>query len=84
MSLPCQSKVSLELVREIKRYRTSPTHARAALIKVISSSSPNTSFVSTSESSSNSKGSQKQVNKAKSPPLVFFLFISHFRAKLGT
>ena len=53
MSLPRHSKVSPQLVRKIRRYRTlSPTHVRATLIKVISSS-PNTSFVSTSEWSSN-------------------------------
>ena len=55
------SKVTLELVRKIERYRKC---SRGLLLnsydKVILSPSPNTSFISTSESSSNPKASKQR------------------------
>ena len=55
------SKVTLELVRKIERYRKCSRGLLLILtIKVILSPSPKTSFISTSESSKNPKVSKQR------------------------
>ena len=84
MSLARHSKVSLEPVRKTYRTLNVVEDSILPLNSYGVSSSPNTSFVSTLESSSNSKVNKKG-KKTKSLPFVFILFtLSYFRAKLET